>query len=125
MVFYLIMITPTVEHRLEENSRILFASKYELAVVKAVGCYAIEPPEPFRVAHIVADVQEDRGLLVGARTVQKEIERLIGLDLALCLTPEARTKREYARLESSLWPHLLSLIDSWSRPPQKQLELFE
>ena len=113
------MPDPEVYPSLERRSRLLFSSAYRLPVWGAVGKYNVDPPEPFKVTDIIQDVKEARGTEIGYQNVKNQLVAAVALEL-IATGP----KRTYVRLDSQIWPGLLSLIDNWSKPPERQLDLF-
>ncbi|HSX47859.1 MAG TPA: hypothetical protein VLF63_03725 [Patescibacteria group bacterium] len=118
------MVAVPYERKLEKNITNIFASKHQQSVLKAIGAYTIEPLETFVLRQIIDGVQEDCGYQVAATRVQTEIEKLINLDMAICLASDIARPKEYTRIESPLWIPILTLVDPLSHPTQKRLEVF-
>jgi hypothetical protein len=112
-------------HSLEEVSEKVFANQHQLPVFQAVGQYAIQPPESFTPSQIAHDVKKRRGTNVRNAEAEREIQRLVDLDMATCLNPAAKRSRLYERVVSNSWEPLLALMQDIDTFPEEQLLLFD
>ncbi len=130
------MTKPEDHLTLEDMSCILFSSKYKLSIIGAIGRYATQPQEPFSIAQIRDNICTIRGREATPTPgeIWQQIDSLTELQMVVEVPPEMASDhpenenigiRTYVRVDAPEWPILLPLIESWSKPPQRQLNIFD